>query len=154
MGATGLGWGTALTHHVSPSHGQCSWQVNSSGTQLKRTPPSPTPPEPLQALYHQPHLLLGGGKFPEQLSPELSQGSPLTSLPPCPRKEVAGSPHCLRGCPATSRGTRFHLAGLWCQNSAFPAPCHGEAALVRGCQSEGCSGPAPSDRGIKGKPTC
>lgn len=131
-----LGWdGAHIPPTISPPpmaniHGR----FRSSDTHL-RDPP--TPPEPLRALHHQPHLFLGGDKSPRQPSRELSQGSPLTSLPLCPRSEVAVSPHCLRGYSATSGGTRFHLAGLWCQNSAFPAPCHGEAALVRGCWSEG-----------------
>lgn len=134
MGA--LGWdGAQIPPTVSPP----PWPTFPAGLALDTQRHPPTPPEPLWALCHQPHLLLGGDKSP---------GQPiLTSLPLCPRREVTVSPQCLRGCSETSGGTRFRLAGLWCQNSAFPAPGHREAALLWGCggqhhqcQAEGSKG--------------
>lgn len=113
-----MGWGTDPTHHVSPS------TANIPGSLALQAPSwrDPlSPPEPSWASCHQPHLLLGGDKSPRQPSRELSQG------------RVTASPHSLRGCSVTSGGTRCHLAGPWCQHSAFPAPGHREAAL--GCGS-------------------
>lgn len=126
-------------------------RFSSTGTQLER-PPSST--RTLTGLGPPTSASLWGVTNPQgsrAMSSPRGVLSHLCHFVPGKRLQHLPTPG---GCLAISVGTRFHLAGLWCQSSAFPAPGHREAALVQGCRSEGCSGPAPSmsDRGIKGKP--
>lgn len=112
-----LGWeGAWIPPTPSPPptpniHGRFS----SAGTQLER-PPSTT--RTLMGLMPPTSSSLGGNKSPRQPSRELSLGSPLASLPLCPRKEVTASPHSLEGAQRLQWGPDF----TWLDSGARAQP--------------------------------